>query len=37
MSKIYDFLKFAICVAVGHKNTEKAPHEFDFDKSVSFV
>lgn len=29
--------EFAICVAVGHKNTEKAPHEFDFDKSVSFI
>lgn len=29
--------EFAICVAVGHKNTEKAPHEFDFDKSVSYV
>ena len=29
--------EFAIAFAVGHKNTEKAPHEIDFDKNVSFV
>lgn len=29
--------EFAIAVAVGHKNTEKEPHEIDFDKSVSFI
>lgn len=29
--------EFAIAVAVGHKDTEKAPHEIDFEKSVSFV
>lgn len=29
--------EFAICVAVGHKNTEKVPHEIDMEKSVSFV
>lgn len=29
--------EFVICVAVGHKNTEKAPHEIDMKKSVSFV
>lgn len=29
--------EFAIAVAVGHKNTEKAPHEIDFEQSVSFV
>ncbi len=28
---------FAIAVAVGHRNTEKTPHEFSFDNSVSFV
>ena len=29
--------EFAIAFAVGHKNTEKDPHEIDFDKDVSFV
>ena len=29
--------EFAIAFAVGHRNTEKAPHEIDFDKDVSFV
>lgn len=29
--------EFAICVAVGHRNTEKEPHEFDFNKSVTFL
>ena len=29
--------EFAIAVAVGHKNTEKMPHEFDLDKSTSFI
>ena len=29
--------EFAIAFAVGHKDTEKAPHEIDFDKDVSFV
>ena len=29
--------EFAIAVAVGHKNTEKTPHEFDYEKSVSKV
>lgn len=29
--------EFAIAVAVGHKDTEKAPHEIDFEKSVSFI
>lgn len=29
--------EFAIAFAVGHKNTEKEPHEFDFDNSVSFI
>lgn len=29
--------EFAIAVAVGHKATEKVPHEIDFDKSVSFI
>lgn len=29
--------EFAIAVAVGHKATEKEPHEIDFDKSVSFI
>lgn len=28
---------FAIAVAVGHRNTEKTPHEFNFDNSVSFI
>lgn len=29
--------EFAIAVAVGHKDTEKAPHEIDMEKSVSFA
>lgn len=29
--------EFAIAVAVGHKNTEKAPHEFNFENSVSYI
>ena len=29
--------EFAIAFAVGHRNTEKAPHEIDFDKDVNFV
>lgn len=29
--------EFAISVAVGHRATEKEPHEIDFDKSVSFI
>ena len=29
--------EFAIAFAAGHKNTEKAPHEIDFDRDVSFV
>lgn len=29
--------EFAIAVAVGHRATEKEPHEIDFDKSVSFI
>lgn len=29
--------EFAIAVAVGHRATEKDPHEIDFDKSVSFI
>lgn len=29
--------EFAICVAAGHKNVEKIPHAFDFDRSVSFI
>lgn len=29
--------EFAIAIAVGHKNTEKVPHDIDFEKSVSFV
>ena len=28
---------FAICVAVGHKGTEKEPHTFDAAKSVSYL
>lgn len=29
--------EFAICVAVGYRNTEKIPHEIDMEKSVSFI
>lgn len=29
--------EFAVCVAVGHKDTEKTPHEIDMEKSVSFI
>ncbi len=29
--------EFAIAVAIGHRATEKEPHEIDFDKSVSFI
>ena len=29
--------EFAIAVAAGRKNMEKAPHEINFDKSVSFI
>ena len=29
--------EFAIAFAVGHKNTEKEPHEIDFDKDVSIL
>lgn len=29
--------EFAIAFAVGHRNTEKEPHEIDFGKDVSFV
>ena len=29
--------EFAIAVAVGHRDTEKEPHEIDFDKSVSII
>ncbi len=29
--------EFAIAVAVGYKDTEKAPHEIDIEKSVSFI
>ena len=39
-AKALDFPKnyeFAIAFAVGHKNAEKEPHEFDFDNSVSFI
>ena len=39
-AKALDFppnYEFAIAFAVGHKNTEKEPHEFDFDNSVSFI
>lgn len=27
----------ADAIAVGHRDTEKEPHEIDFDKSVSFI
>lgn len=39
-SKVLSFpenYEFAIAVAIGHKNAKKAPHEFDFEKSVGFV
>ena len=39
-AKALDFpqnYEFAIAFAVGHKNAEKEPHEFDFDNSVSFI
>lgn len=39
-AKALDFpqnYEFAIAFAVGHKNTEKEPHEFYFDNSVSFI
>ena len=29
--------KFTIAVAIGHRYTEKEPHDIDFDKSVSFI
>ena len=29
--------EFAIAFAAGRKNTEKEPHEIDFDKDVSFI
>lgn len=29
--------EFAIAVAVGYRDTEKEPHEIDFEKSVSFI
>lgn len=29
--------EFAIAIAVGHKNTVKAPHEIDVDKNVSYL
>jgi len=29
--------EFAICVAVGYRNTEKIPHGIDMEKSVSFI
>lgn len=29
--------EFAIALAVGHRNTEKVQHEFDFESSVSFI
>lgn len=29
--------EFAIAVVVGHRATEKEPHEIDFDKSVSII
>lgn len=29
--------KFAICVAAGHKNIQKKPHEINFEKNVVFV
>lgn len=29
--------EYAIAVAVGHKDTEKAPHEIDLEKSVSYI
>ena len=32
-----DNYEFAIAVAVGHRDTEKEPHEIDFNKSVSFI
>ena len=32
-----DNYEFAIAVAIGHRDTEKEPHEIDFDKSVSFI
>lgn len=35
--KFPDNHEFAIAVAVGHRATEKEPHEIDFDKSVSFI
>ena len=32
-----DNYEFAIAVAIGHRDTEKEPHEIDFDKSVSII
>lgn len=29
--------EFAIAVAVGHKDTEKVPHEIDLERSVSYI
>lgn len=29
--------EFAIAIAVGYKDTEKAPHEYDVKKSVSYI
>lgn len=39
-AKALDFPKnyeFAIAVAVGYKNTEKSPHTFDEERSVSYI
>ena len=29
--------EFVIAIALGHRDTEKAPHEISFDESVSFI
>lgn len=39
-AKVLQFPKnyeFTIAIAVGYRDTEKEPHEIDFDKSVSFI
>lgn len=32
-----DNYEFAIAIAVGYKDTEKAPHEIDLDKNVTYI
>ena len=35
--KLPEGYRFEVAIAVGHKAVEKAPHEFDYEKNVTFI